>query len=83
MKTNLEQIVTNAEKAISQLRKPTPNQISGGAMNKVYDRLKTMTIEQIEQCKSEAVRMGKELFTKTFKAQCDYAISKKQSGEWA
>jgi hypothetical protein len=55
---------------------------SGETMNLVYNMFKKMTIEQIKQCKSMAAQMGKDLFIKTYRAQCDYAINKKESGEW-
>ena len=58
--------------------------ITGETMNKVYEELKTMTIDQIKRCKDGAYtkfRTGS-YYQRLFMHQCDFAIEKKQNGEW-
>ena len=51
-------------------------------MNKVYTELKTMTVEQIKQCKDQAYTALKGYHQEVFQIQCDYAIEKKLAGKW-
>ena len=62
--------------------KGTKMKVSGNTMNKVYTELKTMTVEQIKQCKDQAYTALKGYHQEVFQIQCDYAIEKKLAGKW-
>jgi hypothetical protein len=52
-------------------------------MNKVYDKLKEMSVQQIEEAKSLAeIKLTDEKHLVLFIHQCNYAIEKKMSGKW-
>ena len=51
-------------------------------MNKVYDVLKTMTIEQIQEAAKLALIEMPEDQAELFQHQCQFAIKKKREGKW-
>ena len=57
--------------------------ITGETMNKAYEMLKNLTINQIKEAKelSYLKMSGNEQLI--FQNQCEYTINKKQSGAWA
>lgn len=58
--------------------------ITGKTMNKVYDGLKTMTVDQINKCKDAAYTKfsSGSYQLNLFLNQCNFAIDKKQAGKW-
>jgi hypothetical protein len=57
------------------------------AMNEVYNDLKTMTIDQIEECRNKALndkirgKLKPEIFN-LYDYQCLETIRRKKAGEW-
>ncbi len=56
--------------------------ISGEAMNKVYEMLKPMTVEQIRSMKEKAWQLMPLGQARLLSHQCDYALAKKAAGAW-
>jgi hypothetical protein len=52
-------------------------------MNRAYEDLKTMTIEQLKEAAALSLSKMNARESALFRHQCNYAIMKKRSGAWA